>query len=105
MNRKHKLLELFRDIDESKLILVSELIDDIAFLEIQMRELKNLPFIRVHPKYKSKQELTKAAKLYKDCSQSYDNKIKILVSLLNKENATLEDDPVSEFMKLYEKGK
>lgn len=93
MSRRKELDEIFKDIDSNQKKLVDKLIDEVVFLEEQMKSLRSLPFIRVHPKDNSKQEVTKAAKQYKDFSQSYMNAIRILCSLLHKEEGG-DDDPV-----------
>lgn len=62
-----------------------------------MQLLKELPFIRIHPKNKAKQEQTPAFKQYKEFSQSYMNAIRILCSILSKMPAD-DYDPVAEFM-------
>lgn len=97
MERRKILEDIFKDIDQNLKKLVEPLIDEVIFLEKQMSELKKLPFIRVHPKDPSKQETTKAAKQYKDLSQSYMNAIRILTSVLCKEE-TSEEDPVKKWL-------
>lgn len=97
MTRRDELDNIFKDIDPNKKALVNKLIDDVIFLEEQMTYLKTLPFIRVHPKDKTRQETTKAAKQYKEFSQSYMNAIRILCSLLHKDEGG-DDDPVAKFM-------
>ena len=74
------------------------LMDEVIFLEEKMIELKNLPFVQVHPKNPAMQKTTSAAKLYKECSQSYMNAIRILSSILHKVESTAQDD----LMKLLE---
>lgn len=76
---------------------VKYLIDDFVFLEEQMAYYKTFPFIRVNPKDKSMQKRTEAAKLYKECSQSYMNAARILCGLLAKSTGD-ESDPVAEFL-------
>lgn len=92
MSRREELDNIFKDIDPNEKALVSKLLDDVVFLEEQMKYLKTLPFIRVHPKDPSRQETTKAAKQYKEFSQSYMNAIRILCSLLHKIDSSAEDD-------------
>ena len=92
MTRREELDEIFKDVDENKKELISPLLDDIVFLEEQMEELKKLPFIQVHPTDPTKQRVTKAAKLYKEHSQSYMNAIRILGSLLNKQDASAQNE-------------
>lgn len=92
------MIELFKDVDEKQRKLVDRLIDEVVYIENMLTELKKLPFIRIHPKNSSKQEITPAGKQYKDMTATYMNAIKILCSLLSKVEG--EDyDPVEQFMK------
>lgn len=100
--RRTELDIIFKDIDPNQKTLVNNLIDDVIFIEEQMSGLRKLPFIRVHPNDPSKQETTKAAKQYKELSQSYMNAIRILCSLLHKDEGA-EDDPVQKFLEGREK--
>lgn len=92
MTRHEELKEIFKDIDESEKKLIQPLLDEVLFLEEQMVELKKLPFINVHPTKSALQKKTEAAKLYKECSQSYMNAIRILCSILHKVDSSAEDD-------------
>ena len=103
MGRKEILNEIFSEIDKNQKKLLGPLIDEVIFLEEQMSELKKLPFIIANPKNSAQQRKTEAAKLYKECSQSYMNAIRILCLLLRKsENG--EDDPVAKFMENLNSG-
>lgn len=99
-DRRTELDQIFEEIDPNEKKLVDKLIDDVIFLEEQMKYLKTLPFIRVNPKNKAMQETTKAAKQYKEFSQSYMNAIRILCSLLHKVEG-VEEDPVEKFMESF----
>ena len=92
MKRREQLEEIFRNVDEDQKQLVDRLIDEVVFLEERMKELKQLPFIAVHPENPSRQKVTSAAKLYKECSQSYMNALRILLSILHKVEASAQDD-------------
>lgn len=92
MTRKEEFEEIFKDVDESEKKLVAPLIDEVIFLEEQMTELKKLPFISVHPKNSALQKKTEAAKLYKECSQSYMNGIRILCSIIHKVDTSAQDE-------------
>lgn len=98
MDRKAELLRLTEALDESVKKAVVILIDDIVFLEMQLEELRKLPFIDVNPKNPSKQRTTPAAKQYKEFLQQYNNCIKILLSALGKSETT-EDSPLREYLK------
>ena len=103
MERKQELNELFKDIDQNQRKLVDRLVDEVIYIENELTELKKLPFIRVHPKDKSRQEITPSGKLYKDMTATYMNAIRILCSLLNKVEGD-DYDPVAEFMEKMKNG-
>lgn len=100
-DRKSVLEAIFSEIEPSQREVVYRLIDEAVFLEEKMAELKKLPFITTHPKRPSLQKTTSAAKLYKECSQSYMNAIRILLSILKKQEESEQDEllkRLSEFM-------
>lgn len=80
--RREDLAKIFENVDEGQRTLVDRLLDEVCFLERQMEELKKLPFVRTHPSFPQMQKSTPAAKQYKECSQSYMNAIRILLSIL-----------------------
>lgn len=84
MDNKQKYLEIFKNIEPQKRDLVDRLIEEVVFLENRMAELKELPFISVSRANPALQKQTAAAKQYKECSQSYMNGIRILLSVLSK---------------------
>ena len=96
MNRKKELANVFKGLDEQNII--RPMIDDVVFLEDKLKELKKLPFIRVNPDNPAEQKPTAAAKQYKEFLQQYNNCIKILISVLNK-NEVVEDSPLRQFLK------
>ena len=92
MEQKAKYLKIIENIDADKCDLVVRLIDEIVFLEDRMTELKKLPFISVSPKNPALQKQTAAAKQYKECSQSYMNGIRILISVVSKADTNAADE-------------
>ena len=90
--RLKELQGLFEDVDEAEKNLVDKLLIEVVFLEERMTELKEMPFINVHPKNPAMQKITPAAKLYKECSQSYMNAVRILLSILRKVETTAQDE-------------
>lgn len=92
MTRRDKLNEIFAGVDDDQRELVSRLLDEVVFLEERMTELRELPFVHVHPQNPAMQKTTAAAKLYKECSQSYMNAIRILSSLLRKVETSAADE-------------
>ena len=98
MDRRKELDNIFKDVEENEKQLVDKLLDEIVYLENQMTDLKKLPFINVHPEKPQLQKVTPAAKLYKECSQSYMNAIRILVNILRK----VESSNLNELLKRLE---
>lgn len=92
MTRREELDEIFKNVEENQQQLVSRLLDEVVFLEERMAELKKLPFVNVHPKNPALQRTTPAARLYKECTQSYMNAIRILCSILHKVESSAQDD-------------
>lgn len=91
MTRREQLDAIFKNVDENERELVDRLIGEVAFLEDKMEELRALPFVAFHPTNPARQKTTAAAKLYKECSQSYMNAIRILAGVLRKVESTEED--------------
>lgn len=91
-DRRKQLNEIFADVDGNEKALIDNLLDEVAFLEERMTELKTMPFISVHPNNPALQKSTAAAKQYKECSQSYMNAIRILVAVLNKTESDAQDE-------------
>ena len=92
MTRREQLNDIFKNVDEGQKQLIDPLLDEIVFLEQRMSELKKLPFVKVHPTDNTMQKTTSAAKLYKECSQSYMNAVRILSSILHKVESSAQDD-------------
>lgn len=90
-NRRDEFAEIFAGVNEQERRLVDRLIDEVVFLEARMDEVRGLPFVSVNPKNKSQQRMTAAAKVYKECTQSYMNAIRILAVILRKEDKSAED--------------
>lgn len=74
MSRKADLLEAI-DNDPT----LEPLIDDMIYLEEQLDYLRTLPKIKVHPKDKTKQKPTPAARLYREALANYTNIIRLLL--------------------------
>lgn len=92
MSRREELLEL---VPEDSLELVTDVIDEVIFLEGKLEELKKLPFIQVHPQDASKQRSTPAAKQYKEFLQQYINCVKMIEGVIYRDKR-LEGDEVEE---------
>lgn len=95
MERDERIAEIskiFQGVDDNQRQLILPLIEEAVFLEGKMTELKKLPFVSVNPKNPALQKLTPAAKLYKECTQSYMNAIRILSSILRKVEASAAEE-------------
>ena len=92
MSRKNELLKYVgEDLNE----LVTNLVDEMLFLEGKLAELKKYPFLQVHPKDPAVQRATPAAKQYKEFLQQYNNCIKIIEAIIYKDKR-LDDTEVEE---------
>jgi hypothetical protein len=92
MNRKDELIKL---VGEDSLQLVTEVIDEVIFLEGKLKELKKYPFIQVHPKDDAVQRVTPASKQYKEFLQQYINCIKMIEYVIYKDKK-LDDNELEE---------
>lgn len=100
-DRKQFYLNIFESADESERKLVDRMIDEVVYLEEEMAELKQLPFVAVNPKNPAMQRVTPAAKVYKDCLSQYNNSIRILLNVLRKVETSAQDElmkKLEEFM-------
>lgn len=73
----------------------NNLLEEKAFLETRLEELRKLPFIKVNPKNPVQQKTTPAGKQYKELLQQYINLIKALEKLSENEN---EISPLREWL-------
>lgn len=71
------------------------LIDDMVYLEEQLRDLRKLPLIKVDPENPMRQKATPAAKLYKEMLQQYTNIIKTISKGLS--NDEVEVSPLRKY--------
>ena len=101
MSRKEELLHIFDEVEDVKGI-ITPLIDDVVFLEDKLTELKKLPFLRINPSNAADQKATPASKMYKELLQQYNNCIKILCGVLNK-NGVEDESPLRSFIKNMER--
>lgn len=92
VNRKNEIYSIFERIDDHEKELIGPLIEQVLFLEQRMFELQKLPFIKINPKNPMMQKVTPAAKLYKECMQSYMNAIRILLNTLRKVESSAADE-------------
>lgn len=79
--RKKALLEIINKAGSQNDIKAVQLVEEIVFLEEQLKELKKLPFISVNPKNPAQQKATPASKQYKELLQQYNNSLRLLLRL------------------------
>ena len=92
VDRKNEIFSLFEHVDDEEKKLLTPLIENVVFLEKRMSDLREMPFVRAHPKNPLLQKTTPAAKLYKECMQSYMNAIRILLNTLRKVESSAADE-------------
>lgn len=98
MSRLEELRDIFKEADEGKRKIVSNLIDEAVFLEKQMTELKKYPFIKFHPTNPNLQKVTAAGKQYREYLQTYTNIIDKLCRIYGKADGE-EESPLRSFLK------
>jgi len=107
ITRSAELSDAFDGIDDGARLLIGEVIENITFLESQMKELRRLPMIRVNPADPQQQKATPASKLLKEFIQQHANCVKLAISVLQK-NAPEEVSPLRQWLdernKQYESG-
>ena len=91
MERLEELEKIFEKVDEDKVKVIKPLFAEIGFMEGRLKELRELPQIRIHPTDKARQEITAAGKQYKETMQAYLNAIKVLQMTLSRFSEEAED--------------
>lgn len=101
--RAEELKALCAELDDNAKTATVQLIDEILFLEKSLQQLRQYPFISINPNNPAQQKPTPAAKMYKDMLQQYNNCIKILISVTNKEGGG-ETSPLREYLTRLKNG-
>ena len=102
MGRLEQLQEILQKVDKEKREVVEPLLIEIVFMENRLKELRQLPMIRIHPKDKTRQETTAAGKQYKETMQAYLNAVKVLMTALYREESGGAADELMEKLKEFE---
>ena len=103
MSRNEELKNIFKDVDEGKRAIVSNLIDEAVFLEERLAELKKYPHIKFkeieNPNGEKTllQKITAAGKQYREFLQTYTNIIDKLCRMYGKEE-TDDASPLRAFL-------
>ena len=91
-DRKSELMAIFDGLPDADKTLLDRLIDEVVYLEARMDDLRKMPQISVNPKNPCQQKVTAAARQYKECSASYMNAVRILLSSLHRMDESAEDE-------------
>lgn len=102
MTRRQELEKIVNKSGTDNDLKAKQLIDEIIFLEVQMQDLKELPFIKVNPKNPMQQKATPAAKMYKETLQQYNNSLRLLFRLTGDMGESEEDSPLRRWVKSRE---
>ena len=97
MSRADELHNIFKDVDEGKRAIVSNLIDEAVFLEERLAELKKYPHIKFHPTNPNLQKITAAGKQYREFLQTYTNIVDKLCRIYGKDESE-EASPLRAFL-------
>lgn len=100
MQRKTQLLDYVCKTAEDREV-YEPIIDEFLFLEGRLAELKQLPFIQIHPKDPAKQRATPAAKQYKELLQQYGNLLKILQKKAGIDDESGNESPLRKWVKSH----
>lgn len=92
MCRYETLLKIFDTIEEDKKTVIEPLLTEVVFMEDRLTELRKLPHLRIHPKDRSRQEITPAGKQYKETMQAYLNALKVLMTALYRVESNAADE-------------
>ena len=98
MSRKSELLDIVKKAGDGD-IKAGQLIDEIVFIEEQLKELKKMPFISSDPKNPARQKATPASKLYKEMMQQYNNSLRLLFRLSGDMGEVEEESPLRKWIK------
>lgn len=102
MTRRQELEKIVYKDGRNNDIKAKNLIDEIIFLEVQMQDLRALPFIKVNPKNPAQQKATPAAKMYKETLQQYNNSLRLLFRLTGDMGEVEEESPLRRWVKSRE---
>ena len=98
MGRREELLKIVTKNGTDEEVKATQLVDELVFVEEQLKELKKLPFIKVNPKDPSQQKTTPAAKQYKELLQQYNNSLKLLLKMGGDFGEVEEESPLRQWL-------
>lgn len=96
MNRREELINIIGDN-----VLLLPVVDDVIYLEEQLKELRCKGFVKVNPNNPQQSKPDKdALRQYKDFSQLYDNKLR-LIARITDAGESEEQSPLRRWAELY----
>lgn len=102
-----KLNEIFKNVEESKRILVEGLIEETAYIKSELSEMREIlsktGMLKVHPSKPELQKQLPIANEYRRTANIYSLNLKALNSILSK-NSVEEDDAFDKWVKEKTKG-
>lgn len=99
MTRKEQLQNIIFKTGTDNDAKTSQLIEEIIFIEENLVELKELPFIVVNAKNPAIQKATPASKQYKELLQQYNNCLRLLFRITGEMDNTEEESPLRKWLK------
>ena len=99
MGRREELLDIFKDVDSTVRTIVEPMIDNLVFIEGQLVELRELPFVKVNPKDKTMQKTTPTYRIYKELLSQQKDIVRILCSQIHKTGSEDGESPLREYMR------
>lgn len=97
--RVEQLWKIFTKSDGSIDVIVLPMIENVVFLEGQLKFLKDQPLIKIHPENPALQKITKAGKLYREYLQTYVNALDKLVKYSGEKGEGEKTSPLRDFLK------
>lgn len=99
MSRIDELNKIFEGANENVKTIVSPMLDELVFIEEQLKELRTKPFIKYHPNDSTQQKQTPAGKLYRDLLAQEKDIVRILCSQIHKGSDDTGESPLREWVK------
>ena len=99
--RLEELQRVFSGMEEDARAVVCPMLEEVAFLEEKLRQLRRLPHLEIDGARSGRQRITPAAKMYKETLQQYNSLMKTLLSAMGR-NTPEEELPFRSLLKQYD---
>lgn len=81
-----------------------QLVEDLAFLEERLQELRRLPFLKIDANNPERQKATPAARQYKELLQQYNNSMKLFMKICGDLNEEEVESPLRAWANARKRG-